>query len=193
MFILLKCYSVTLLNEMKKKLLILLKKEAFFNKKVKLSSGKISNFYIDVRRVSLTPQGLYLISSLIWKIIKNEKITAVGGPTLGADPIVSALCLFSYRNKKPLKGFLIRKTPKKHGQRRLIEGCFLKEKDKVIIIDDVATTGESLIRTIEVLKKDKVKAEKAIVVIDREEGAKENLLKLRCPLISLFKKSDFFK
>ncbi|MCK5288959.1 MAG: orotate phosphoribosyltransferase, partial [Candidatus Omnitrophica bacterium] len=69
---------------MRKKLLELLKKEAFFKKRVKLSSGKISDYYVDVRRVSLSPEGVYLISNLIWKIIKDFDIDAVGGPTLGA-------------------------------------------------------------------------------------------------------------
>jgi orotate phosphoribosyltransferase len=175
---------------MKKRLLKLLKKEAFINKRIKLSSGKISNFYIDVRKVSLTPEGLYLISNLLWKFIKDEDIDAIGGPTLGADPIVSGICLIAYKNKKPLKGFLIRKAPKKYGCQKMIEGK-ISSRDKVILIDDVATTGSSLIKVIEVLKKEKAKVTKVFVVVDREEGAKENLLRLGYPLFSLFTKKDF--
>lgn len=176
---------------MKKQLLALLRKEAFFKKKIRLSSGKISNYYIDVRRVSLSSKGLYLISHLIWQLIKNEKINAIGGPTLGADPIVSGLLYLAHKNKKRLKGFLIRKSPKKHGRQKMIEGQTLKAGDKVILFDDVATSGSSIIKAIEVLKKEKIKVIKAITVIDREEGAKENLAKLKCPLISLFTKTDF--
>jgi orotate phosphoribosyltransferase len=176
---------------MKKELLSLLKKKAFFKKRIKLSSGKISNYYIDVRKVSLSPKGVYLISNLIFRLIKEEKIDAIGGPTLGADPIVSGVCYLSYKNKKKLKGFLIRKSPKKHGRQKLIEGEALKAGDKVILFDDVATSGSSFIKALEVLNKEKVKVIKAICVIDREEGAGENLAKLGCPLISLFTKADF--
>jgi orotate phosphoribosyltransferase len=179
------------MNKKKQQLLKLLKKEAFLKKKVRLSSGKISNFYIDVRKVSLSPQGIYLISHLIFDLIKKEKITAIGGPTLGADPIVSGVCFLAYKNKKKLKGFLIRKSPKKHGRQKLIEGQALSFKDKAVIIDDVATSGSSLIKSIEVLKEEKIKVVKAFTVVDREEGAKENLKQLDCPLVSLFAKSDF--
>jgi len=176
---------------MKRELLALLKKKAFFRKKVKLSSGKTSNYYIDVRKVSLSPKGVYLISNLIFKMIKSEKIDAIGGPTLGADPIVSGVSYIAYKNKKKIKGFLIRKNPKKHGRQKLIEGQELNAGDRVILFDDVATSGSSFIKSIEVLKKEKVKVIKAISVIDREEGARQNLAKLGCPLVSLFTKSDF--
>ena len=176
---------------MRKELLKLLKKEAFFKKRIKLSSGKISNYYVDVRKVSLSPKGIHLISHLIFKLIKNERIDAFGGPTLGADPIVSGVCFLAYKNKKKLKGFLIRKNPKKHGRQKLIEGQELKPKNRVILFDDVATSGSSFIKALKVLNKEKVKVVKAIAVIDREEGARENLAKLGCPLISLFTKSDF--
>ena len=175
----------------KKELLVLLKKKAFLKKKVKLSSGRISNFYIDVRKVSLSPKGVYLISQLIFNLLKSKKITAIGGPTLGADPIVSGVCYLAYKSKKKLKGFLIRKLPKKHGRQKLIEGQVLASGERAIIVDDVATSGSSLIKSIEVLKKEKIKVVAAISVVDREEGAREALARYKCPLISLFTKSDF--
>ncbi|MBD3264724.1 MAG: orotate phosphoribosyltransferase [Candidatus Omnitrophica bacterium] len=178
---------------MKQRLFELLRREAFFKKRIKLSSGKYSNYYIDVRRVSLSPEGVYLISHLIFKIAKKYKVNAVGGPTLGADPIVSGVCFVAHKRKYPLRGFLIRKSPKKHGSQRLIEGQQLKRGESVILIDDVATSGGSLIKAIEVMRKNKIKTAAAITVVDREEGAAENLQKFRCPLVSLFTKSDFFK
>ncbi|MCP4651815.1 MAG: orotate phosphoribosyltransferase [Candidatus Omnitrophica bacterium] len=178
---------------MKKELLKILKKDAFFKKRIKLSSGKMSNYYVDVRRVSLTPEGVYLISSLIWRAIKNDKIDAVGGPTLGADPIIGGVCMVARRTRKDLKGFLIRKTPKKHGSQKLIEGRELRKGSRVVVIDDVATSGSSLIKSIEILQAQKIKIVKAVTVIDREEGATQNLEKLKCPLVSLFTKSDFYK
>jgi len=176
---------------MKDRLLKLLKKEAFFKKKVKLSSGKVSSYYIDVRRVSLKPEGLYLISYILWRMLKNDNFTAFGGPTLGADPIVGGVCMRACKAGKDIKGFLIRKTPKKHGRQRLIEGCILSSEDKAILVDDVVTTGSSLVKSIKVLKKQRIKIVKAMVVVDRGEGAGSNLAVLGCPLVSIFSKEDF--
>jgi len=178
---------------MREQLLALLKKDAWYKGEVKLSSGKVSNFYIDVRRVSLSSEGIYLISHLVWDMIKNDNVSAIGGPTLGADPIVAGVCMLAHMDKKNLKGFLIRKTPKSHGRQQLIEGKELSKGERVVIVDDVATSGSSLITAIEILSKENIEIVKAVSVIDREEGAIENLSKLNCPLVSLFKKSDFFK
>ncbi len=175
----------------KKELLTLLRKNAVLRKRIKLSSGKVSNFYIDVRKVSLSPKGVYLISHLVFNLLKFKKITAIGGPTLGADPIVSGVCYLAYKNKKKLKGFLIRKLPKKHGRQKLIEGQVLTSRERVVIVDDVATSGSSLIKAIEVLKKERIQVVAAVSVIDREEGAREALARYNCPLVSLFAKSDF--
>lgn len=178
---------------MEKELLALIKKEAFFKKKVRLASGRMSNYYIDIRKVSLTSKGVYLISHLIWEILKKDFITAIGGPTLGADPIVSGVCMAAFdKDKKNLKGFLVRKTPKKYGRMKMIEGPRISKRDKVVIVDDVATSGGSLIKTIEILKEEKINVVKALVVIDREEGAKENFSRIGCPFVSLFTKSDLF-
>jgi len=176
---------------MKKRLLELLKKEAFLKKRIKLSSGRISNFYIDVRKVSLTSEGIYLISNLIFRLIKNKSISAIGGPTLGADPLVSGVCFLFHQKRKKIKGFLIRKSPKKHGRQKMIEGKPLKHKDRVVVVDDVATSGSSLVKAVEVLKQEKVKILAALVVVDRQEGAREELANLNCPLISIFTKKDF--
>ena len=176
---------------MRDKLLKLLKKDSFFKKKIKLSSGKISNYYIDVRRVSLSSQGLYFISNIIWDIIKNDNPTAIGGPTMGADPIIGGVCFLAHKKNKNIKGFIIRKKPKKHGRQNLIEGKELTKKDRVIIIDDVTTTGSSLINAYTTLKKYKIPVIRAISVVDREEGAKKAFSSLNVPFVSLFTKSDF--
>ncbi|UCC94970.1 MAG: orotate phosphoribosyltransferase [Candidatus Omnitrophota bacterium] len=178
---------------MRKELLARLKRDAFVKKRVRLSSGKISNYYIDVRKVSLSPQGVYLISHLVWRLIKDDNVSAIGGPTLGADPIVSGVCFLAHVHKKKLKGFLIRKSPKKHGRQKLVEGQTLRTGEKVILVDDVATSGSSLVNAIDVLGAERIRVVKAIVVVDREEGAQKNLQKAGCPLVSLFTKHDFLK
>jgi len=175
---------------MKKELLDIIVRDAFVKKQVKLSSGKISDFYIDVRRVSLNARGLYLMSFLIWDMIKDDNIAAVGGLTLGADPIVAGVCMAAAHNNKNLKGFLVRKTPKEHGERRLIEGPDIAAKERVVIVDDVATSGSSVIKAVEAAKESGFEVVKAVVVMDRGEGAKDNLAKLNCPLFSIFTRKD---
>lgn len=175
---------------MKKELLELIVRDAFVKKQVLLSSGKMSDFYIDVRRVSLDARGLYLISSLIWEMIKNDNIAAVGGLTLGADPIVAGVCMAAAQNSKNLKGFLVRKTPKEHGERRLIEGPDIASKARVVIVDDVATSGSSVIKAVGAAREAGFEVVKAVVVMDRGEGARDNLVKLKCPLVSIFTRKD---
>jgi orotate phosphoribosyltransferase len=169
----------------------IIKRDAFFKKKVILASGKESNYYLDIRRVSLSSDGVYLIAHLIWDILKKNKISAFGGPTLGADSIVGAVCFLARQEGRSLKGFLVRKEPKKHGRQNLIEGKELTKKDRIVLVDDVATSGGSFVRSIEALKKDGFKVLKAVSVIDRQEGAIQALEKAGCPLVSLFTAMDF--
>jgi len=177
-------------NELKTRLLALLKKEALKKGKFVLSSGKASNYYLDGRIITLTPEGAYSVASIILELIKDKGIDAIGGPTLGADSIVGAVAALSHINKIALKTFIVRKAAKVHGTQRQIEGPALKEGDRVILVDDVATTGKSLIEAKEALDKIGVIVEKAIVIVDRCEGAKENLAQQGLNLESIFTIED---
>jgi orotate phosphoribosyltransferase len=178
------------IRELKVNLLALMKKEALKKGKFVLSSGKISNYYLDARLITLSPEGAYLVAGIILEMIKDSNIDAVGGPTLGADPIVGALACLSYINRTPIITFIVRKSPKGHGMQRQIEGPALKKKSRVVLVDDVATTGQALIEAKKALDKIGVKAIKAIVIVDRGEGAKGNLAKEGLPLESVFKIKD---
>lgn len=155
-----------------------------------LSSGKVSNYYLDGRLITLSPQGAYLAASIILELIKHKKIVAIGGPTLGADPIVGAVIGLAAIKNKRLSGFIVRKSTKKHGMQRLIEGPPLSKGSRVILVDDVATTGGSLVEASKALSRLGVKVDCAIVIVDREEGARETLAKAGCRLVPLFKKRD---
>lgn len=174
------------LEGLKADLLTLLKKEAFKKGNFTLSSGKTSSYYLDGRIITLTPEGAYLVASIILGSIEGKGITAIGGPTLGADPIAGAVAALSHIEKKPLKAFIVRKAVKGHGTQRQIEGPALNRGDTVILVDDVATTGGSLIEAKEALDKIGVRAEKAIVIVDRGEGARENLARAGLKLESIF-------
>lgn len=181
------------LRELKKRLLLLLKKEALKKGRFVLSSGRISNYYLDGRLITLTPEGAYLVASIILELIKDKDIDAIGGPTLGADPVVGALAVLGHLKNIPLKTFIVRKSAKAHGMQRQIEGPILKKGDKVILVDDVATTGKALIEAKEALGRIGVKVDRAIVILDRGEGAKENLEKYDCKLESIFKIEEVIK
>jgi orotate phosphoribosyltransferase len=177
----------------KKRLFELIQKEGFKRGDFLLSSGKKSNYYIDCRKVTLSPEGAYLSAFVILNLLENEKIDAIGGPTIGADPILGAIAALSYLNKKPIKTFLVRSKAKEHGTTQQIEGPTLNKGAQVVIIDDVATSGKSLINCIYALKEIGVGVKKAICLVDRNEGAKENLSKEGCQLISIFNIQEFLK
>jgi len=169
----------------------LIREKAYREGDIKLASGKTSKYYLDARVVTLSSEGAFLVGSIIFDLVQGFKVVAIGGPTMGADPIVGAIAAISFQNNKPINTFLIRKTPKSHGRMLQVEGPALEAGDEVVLLDDVATTGASLVDSIAILKKMGVSAKKAIVVVDREEGARENLSKEGCELISIFKASEF--
>ncbi len=170
----------------KSELFRLLKTQAFSNGKFILSSGKESNFYLDARLVTLSAAGAYLTARIMLDMISKDPPDAIGGPTLGADPMVGAIACLSHQAGRPINTFIIRKQPKAHGKQQQVEGPLLKEGGSVVIIDDVATTGKALVEAIVVLQKMNINIKKAICVIDRGEGAPEALAKYKVPLESIF-------
>jgi len=148
-----------------------------------LSSGKESDFYIDCRKVTLHPAGAKLIAKIILNKIKGLKVDAIGGLTLGADPITSSVVALS-----DLPGFIVRKQEKAHGTKQKIEGI-IEPGLNVVIVEDVATTGASALQAIQAVEEIGCKVVKVISVVDREEGAKEALAKYTFDPI--FKKSEF--
>lgn len=165
--------------------------------KFTLASGKESDYYIDARFTTLNAEGVSLIAELFLAQIGNDKVvTAVGGPTMGADPIVGAMLNLSHHlstskrsTSTPLKGFLVRKAEKGHGTSKLIEGN-LAEGDVAVIVEDVATTGGSMMRAVNAVKGQGATVKKALVVVDREEGAPSLMKVAGCEFYSIFKVSE---
>ena len=154
-----------------------------------LSSGATSNYYIDVRKTSLHPEGLRLISQLFWDVLKNDDITAIGGLTLGADPLVAGVMLLAASQGKNLEGFLVRRTPKDHGMRGEVEGNLAGHK-RVAILDDVITSGESAIIAAEAAESYKAQVVRIITVVDRSQGAPQTFQQKSLPFSSLFTMTD---
>jgi orotate phosphoribosyltransferase len=140
-----------------------------------LASGRQSNFYFNCKPTTLDPEGMNLIGEIIFDMVKDSSVTAAGGLTLGADPIANALAVISYQMGKPIKSFIVRKDVKDHGTKSAIEGN-VAAGEKVVIIDDVITTGGSTITAIEHARKAGLVIDRVITLIDREEGGRENIL-----------------
>lgn len=147
-----------------------------------LSSGKKSNFYVDCRKVTLHPQGAKLIGKIVLEKIKGLKVDAIGGLTLGADPITSAVVTLSN-----IAGFIVRKKAKEHGTQQKIEGL-IESGWNVVVVEDVATTGTSALQAIEAAEAVGAEVVKVICVVDREEGAAEALKKY--DFDPIFKRSE---
>jgi len=154
-----------------------------------LSSGRRSGYYIDGKLVTLDPEGAFLTVRLIFDMLTTIDFDAVGGPTLGAGPIVGALAAFSYINKRPIKTFIVRRDSKKHSTMKLIEGQFARGF-RVIIVDDVVTTGNSILQAIDVIEQEKGEIVKIITLIDRQDGARERFDSLGYEFESIFTRVD---
>ena len=175
------------------RLLELLRTHAFERKQITLSSGKQSDFYIDCKQVTLTAEGHFLVGQLFRAVIARVAPTAeaVGGLTLGADPLVSATSLMSFLAGKPMHGFLVRKEPKGHGTGQWLEGrTRLRAAMPVVILEDVVTTGASTLRAIERARAAELDVVHVVALVDREEGGRE-AVEAHAPLTALFGRSNF--
>jgi len=140
----------------------------------KLVSGRMSNYYINCKPVTLSPRGMFLAGHLIFDAIRDLDAEGVGGLTFGADPIAVATAFASGLKGNPVNAFSIRKTMKDHGIIRWIEGD-LTHGSRVVIIDDVATTGGSTIKAIERARSEGMDVIKAVILVDRQEGGVESI------------------
>ena len=158
--------------------------------KFKLASGKESDYYIDARLTTLDPEGVTLVAQIfLEEILKDPGINAVGGPTMGADPIMGALIAESHRIGRPLNGFLVRKREKEHGTGKVVEGG-LRPGDVTAVVEDVVTTGGSVLTAIDAVKSIGAEVRKTLVIVDREEGGDEVFREMGIELYPIFKISE---
>ena len=150
----------------------LIEREAIQYGEVKLSKGGTSHYYIDCRLVTTHPEGAFLIGEIILDMIADDGVAALGGPTLGADPIVGAVCYASYCRNRPLPGFIVRKETKAHGMQKLVEG-HLPEGARVVVVEDVLTTGGSVLEAIAKIEAAGAEVVRVVGIVDRLQGARE--------------------
>lgn len=174
------------------RLLELLRSRAFQEREVVLSSGRTSNFYIDCKQVSLDPEGATLIGELFHAVIDDvaPQAVAVGGLTLGADPLATATSVVSWRAGRPRAAFIVRKEPKGHGTGQWIESTRLPAGADVVIVEDVITTGAATLQAIERARLAGLHVVHALGLVDRLEGGREAVTRA-APLTTLFTRRDF--
>jgi orotate phosphoribosyltransferase len=162
---------------MKAELIDMLCRKSFkFSKEpiYKLVSGRMSQFYVNCKPVTLCARGMFLAGHLLFEEIKDDDVTGVGGLTFGADPLAVATAFASELKARPINAFSIRKTRKDHGMIRWIEGD-VQPGERVAIIDDVATTGGSTIKAIERARSEGLEVVRAVILVDRQEGGIDNI------------------
>lgn len=153
----------------RQRLATILSERALFRESVVLSSGRRSDYYVDVRQVLLDPEGAYLSGRMAYPMLQPQAPQAVGGLTLGADPLVCAVQAAAYLDGTSWNGFYVRKEAKKHGLQHWIEGPFVEEGTPVAVVDDVLTSGGSMLTAIERVRAAGAEVVAALVVIDRQE------------------------
>jgi orotate phosphoribosyltransferase len=172
--------------------LALLKEKSYERRKVILSSGRESDFYIDCKQTTLDAQGAVLCGRLFCVMLENgERPEAVGGITLGADPIVTSVSLTSALRGWPVPAFIIRKEPKKHGTAQWIEGTRnLRQGMRVAILEDVVTTGASTLRAIERAAESGLVVARVLCIVDRNEGGADAVAEAGHRIEPMFLKED---
>lgn len=156
-----------------------------------LTSGRRSNYYFDGKQVTLAGRGLYLVSCLVLDRCRDLTIDAIGGLTLGADPIAAGAAALSGNDPKPLAAFIVRKQEKEHGTGRIIEGPPLQPGMRVLLVDDTLTTGGTFLQAREHVAETGVQIVEALTVVDREEGGRETLEGAGLAVHALFTRSEF--
>jgi orotate phosphoribosyltransferase len=155
------------------RLLRLLREHALMRESVVLASGRRSSWYVDARQVLLDPEGAELAGRLGHDALAPSAPRAVGGLTLGADPLVCAISAAAWARGERWTGFFVRKEAKRHGLQQWIEGPFIQEGTPVAVVDDVLTTGGSLLTALRSARKAGGVVRAALVVVDRGEGGRD--------------------
>ncbi len=173
----------------RERLLELLQEKSLEVRPVTLSSGKTSDYYLDCKRVTLSPEGAYLTAKLMLDMIRPD-VSAVGGLTLGADPIVSSISVLSHIQGRSLAGLIVRKEPKKHGTMNYVEGPALETGAKVAVVEDVVTSGASLLKAIDRIAAAGYQPVQALTIMDRQEGGNAVIKSRGFALQALFTRDD---
>ena len=182
--------QVTLAKE-KSRLLEIIKEKSLLTEggPFKLASGATSNYYLDMKPTTFDPEGSNLIAGIIFNMLKNDPdVDSIGGLEVGSIPVISIVSMRSWP-EHPLNGFMVRKQKKGHGTDKKIDGNF-KNNSTVVLFDDVTTTGGSVLEAVHAVRARGATVKKIITIVDRQEGAAENLKKAGIDLVAIYTTRD---
>lgn len=174
------------------RLLQILAEKSFLYSKTgtfKLASGKMSSYYVNCKTTTYDPEGINLVGKLVCDAASGYSPDGVGGLTLGADPMAIAAAAESYRRGKPFKAFVVRKKVKEHGTSLPVEGD-MKPGEKVVILEDVITTGASALTAMEAARDFGLEVLAVVALVDRQEGGRERIEKEGVGVESVFTKEQ---
>ena len=179
------------MNE-RERLLALLRERSLFRGEFTLASGKKSSYYFDGRLTTLHPEGAYLTAKVLLSLLEEKGIAidAIGGPTLGADPMAAAVAVVSHLEERPVSAFIVRKARKDHGRSKRIEGK-VEKGWKVAVVDDTMTTGGSVLDAVRALEAEGLEVKAVLCLVDREEGGEE--IRSNYPFYAVFKASQLLE
>ncbi|HBE95480.1 MAG TPA: orotate phosphoribosyltransferase [Desulfovibrio sp.] len=175
----------------RKRLATLLLQLSYVEGEVTLTSGRKSDYYFDCKQTALHPEGGYLIGRAFLGLLGKYDVRGVGGMTLGADPLVAAVSVLSHLDGRPLPAFIIRKQAKGHGTNQFLEGLKnFQPGDRVALLEDVVTTGGTLLTSVERVRAAGLEIAAVLCVLDREEGGRERLAQAGLTLESIFTRKE---
>lgn len=180
--------------EHRRRLARLLREKSYREGSFVLASGRKSDYYFDCRVTALSAEGSWLIGTLFNDMLAPLAIKGVGGMTLGADPLVSAVTVISHERARPLAGLLVRKEAKNHGTGQFVEGLAnFARGDQVAMLEDVVTTGGSLLKACERVAASGIGIAAACCILDREEGGREALARAGYNLLALYTRRELLE
>jgi orotate phosphoribosyltransferase len=172
----------------------LIQERSFLRGQFVLASGKTSQYFLDMKPTMFDPEGSCVLAELLLDQLSDVKADYVGGLALGAVPLISTLTMLSHQRNRPVSGFFVRKEVKDHGTKKLVEGLRSGESlqgKKVVIIDDVTTTGGSSMIAVDAVLESGAEVILGLSVVDREQGAAETYGKRNIPFRAIFSARDF--
>jgi orotate phosphoribosyltransferase len=177
-------------------LMALIRQRSFGRGKIKLASGRESDFYFDMKPTMLHPSGSAWLAEMILDATADVGAEFIGGREMGAVPLATTAAAFSHVRGKPITAFFVRKKPKEHGAQKLVEGLPKGETlrgRRVVIVEDVATTGGSAIQAVKAVRDEGAEIALVLTMVDRQEGAAETFAAEGIPYRALFKAEEFLR
>jgi orotate phosphoribosyltransferase len=173
------------------RLLAIIKAKSFSRGQVVLASGQVSDYYLDLKPTMFDPEGALLLADLVLNRLAEVEVDLIGGLEMGAVPLISTIAMRSAMRHRPLPGFFVRKSVKDHGTRRRIEGTSEIVGKRVVILEDVTTTGESAMSAVRAAEAAEAHVTLILSVVDRAEGAAEFFARSGLAFAQLFSAREF--